>query len=147
MASVGVAGARGQVLALTAGMLLGILAVVGLATDAGLIFSARRALQGAADAAATAAAQQVDVAAYRRSDGQVVHLDPSAAYAAAVARLQASPRVQGYSVWVNPTQVNVVVRGSARLAFLPAVIPVARSVPVKAEARATPRYGIAGDVR
>jgi len=134
---------RGQVLALTAVLMIGILAAVGLAVDAGLVFSARRYLQGAADAAATAAAQQVDVVAYRQSEGYVVQLDPQAAYAAAVARLQAAPQVQGYSVRVSTARVDVAVRGSARLAFLPAVLPLARTVPVGASAWAVPRYGIA----
>lgn len=135
---------RGQVLALTGLLLLGIIAAVGLAVDAGLLFSARRSLQGAADAAVTAGAQQINVSLYRQSDGQVVELDPEKAYAAAVARLQGSPQVQGYSVTVSTVRVDVAVQGSARLAFLPAVLPLLpRTVTVKAYAWAQPRYGIA----
>jgi uncharacterized membrane protein len=133
---------RGQVLALTAVLMIGILAAVGLAVDAGLVFSARRYLQGAADAAAAAAAQQIDVMAYRGSQGQVVQLDPSLAYAAAVARLEALPQVESYTVQVSATRVDVTVRGRARLAFLPALLPLARTVPVGASAWAVPRYGI-----
>jgi len=133
---------RGQVLALVAVLMVGILAAVGLAVDAGLVFSARRSLQGAADAAATAAAQQINVGLYRQTEGRVVHLDPRAAYAAAVARLQALPQVESYTVTVGVARVDVTVRGRARLAFLPAVLPLARTVPVGASAWAVPRYGI-----
>lgn len=135
---------RGQVLALMAVLMIGIVAAVGLAVDAGLVFSARRKLQGVADAAATAGAQQIDVNVYRQSNGQVVQLDPSTAYSAAVARVQASPLVRSYTVRVTTGRVEVTVRGPARLAFLPAVLPIARSVQVGASAWALPRYGIAG---
>lgn len=136
-------GQAGQVLAITAVTIVAVIAAVGLAVDAGLIFAARRALQGAADAAVTAAAQQINVDLYRQSDGQVVELDPGLAYTAAVERLQASPHVRGYSVMVSTARVDVSVQGRARLAFLPAVLPVLREVPVGTSAWAIPRYGIA----
>ena len=129
-------------------MLIGVVAAVGLATDAGLAFSARRSLQGIADAAATAGAQQINVELYRQSNGEMVELDPQAAYDAAVARIQAASgggrfSIDGYSVTVSTTRVDVAIQGRARIAFLPAVLPIARTVPVKATAWALPRYGIA----
>ncbi len=136
-------------LALTALTLLAIIAAVGLAVDAGLLFSARRSLQGIADAAVAAAAQQINVDRYRQTDGQVVELDPERAYAAAVARITAAPtssryRLDSYTVSVSTTRVEVTIQGSTRLAFLPAAfLGMARTAPVKARAWAQPRYGIA----
>jgi hypothetical protein len=59
-----------------------------------------------------------------------------------VARLEALPQVESYTVQVSAARVDVTVRGRARLAFLPALLPLARTVPVGASAWAVPRYGI-----
>lgn len=71
----------GQVLVLVAVLLLALVAVIGLATDGGLVFAQRRDLQHLADGAALAAAMQVDEAAYR--GGGPDTLDPAAARRAA----------------------------------------------------------------
>src|SRR5438093_13157608 len=54
----GRAGARGQVLAMSALSLIGLCALVGLAADTGYFFDCRRRMQPAADAAALAGAEQ-----------------------------------------------------------------------------------------
>ena len=56
---------RGQVIVWVAVMLPFFLAVIGLASDGGLVFEQRRALQALADEAARAGASQLDQAAYR----------------------------------------------------------------------------------
>ncbi|MFQ5381196.1 MAG: pilus assembly protein TadG-related protein, partial [Dehalococcoidia bacterium] len=76
----------GQVLVMVALTMLGLLSVVGLVSDGGLVFSRRRDLQNAADAAAAAGAMQIDEAAYR-SAGTVI-LDEGAARETAAAYLE-----------------------------------------------------------
>src|SRR5437870_7960893 len=53
------AGARGQVLAMTAFSLIALCALVGLAADTGYFFDCKRQMQTAADAAALAGAEQL----------------------------------------------------------------------------------------
>src|SRR6266511_5280727 len=67
----------GSVAPLTAVMLLGLLAVMALVVDGGVLFAARRALQGLADGAARAGAMAVDIAKLRETE--LVHLDPQEA--------------------------------------------------------------------
>src|SRR5213078_3255721 len=55
----GRAGARGQVLAMSALSLIALCALVGLAADTGYFFDCRRRMQTAADAAALAGAEQL----------------------------------------------------------------------------------------
>jgi len=64
-------GDEGQVLVMVALMMVGVVSVVGLVSDGGLVFAQRRDLQNAADAAAAAGAMQIDEAVYR-STGEVV---------------------------------------------------------------------------
>ena len=61
----------GQALVMVAVMMVGLVSVVGLVSDGGLVFAQRRDLQNAADAAAAAAAMQIDEEAYRAT-GDVV---------------------------------------------------------------------------
>jgi len=80
----GAVGAEGgQILVLTVVVALGLLAVLGLVADGGLLVARHRELQNLADAAARAGAGQLDVAAFRASGGQLVQLDPAQASAAA----------------------------------------------------------------
>ena len=57
----------GQVIVLVAILMVGLVAVVGLVTDGGMVFTQRRDLQNVADAAALAGAMQIDQDAYRAS--------------------------------------------------------------------------------
>ena len=59
------------------------LAVIGLAIDGASVFAARRGCQAVADGAARAGAMELDVEAYRESDGESALLDPALAGQAA----------------------------------------------------------------
>ncbi len=128
----------GQAIVLVAILMVGLVAVVGLVTDGGLVFSQRRDLQNVADAAALAGAMQIDEDAYRAS-GEVL-LDESAARQAAVEYLEAEEGV-AYSVAVGPARVDVSVSRQASTGFL-RVIGI-NSVEMSAEASAEPRHGVA----
>lgn len=127
---------RGQALVFVAILLLGLVAVTGLATDGGLVFAQRRDLQNLADAAALAGAMQIDEAAYRAGGG--VALDVAAARQAAISYLSDAGDVT-YEVTVRTTAVDVTVRRNARTNFL-RVIGV-DGVTIGASARAEPRHG------
>lgn len=77
----------GAVAPLTAVMLLGLLAMAALVIDGGVLFAARRDLQGLADGAARAGAMAVDEEVLRESGA--VRLDPAAALAAAARYVEA----------------------------------------------------------
>ena len=130
-------GDGGQVLVMVALMMVGLVAVVGLVSDGGLVFSQRRDLQNVADAAAAAGAMQIDDAAYR-ADGSVV-LDEAMARQAAVGYL--AQEGVTYSVSVGPDRVDVQVSRQAATGFL-RVLGI-DGVTVNATASAVPRYGVA----
>jgi len=129
---------RGQIIVLVAILMIGLVAVVGLVTDGGLVFSQRRDLQNVADAAALAGAMQIDENAYRAS-GAVV-LDERAARQAAVEYLEAEGDMT-YSVVVRPARVEVSVSRRASTGFLQ-VIGI-DSFEISAGASAAPRHGVA----
>jgi uncharacterized membrane protein len=83
-------GEAGQILVLTLVMGLGLLAILGLVADGGLLFARHRELQALADAAARAGAGQLDEATYRSSGGRTAQLDPTHARAAAARQLRAA---------------------------------------------------------
>ncbi len=72
-------GRAGQALAWVAVLLPFLLALLGLAIDGATVFAARRGCQAVADGAARAGAMELDVAAYRRTDGGAALLDPALA--------------------------------------------------------------------
>ena len=96
----------GQVMILVAILMVGLVAVVGLVTDGGMVFSQRRDLQNVADSAAAAGASQIDEDAYRASAGASVVLDETAAYDAAARYLDDEGDLD-YSVTVAPDRVDV----------------------------------------
>lgn len=130
-------GEEGQVLVMVALMMLGVVSVVGLVSDGGLVFVQRRDLQNVADAAAAAGAMQIDEATYR-STGEVV-LDEQAARGAAVLYLDAEGDLD-YAVSVLPDRVEVLVSRQASTGFL-RVIGI-QGIEVSASASAEPRYGV-----
>ncbi len=132
---------HGQAIVLVALMMTGLIAVVGLVTDGGLVFSQRRDLQNAADAAALAGAMQIDENVYRAT-GEVV-LDQAAAREAAMAYLENEGNLT-YSVLVQPTGVQVSVSRQASTGFL-RVIGI-NGVEVSARGSAQPRHGVAAAV-
>ena len=129
---------RGQVMVFVAILMTGLISVVGLVTDGGIVFSQRRDLQNAADAAALAGAMQIDESAYR-SSGQVV-LDERAAREAALQYLQDEGDLD-YSVQVSPTGVEVSVSRQASTSFL-RIVGI-NGVDISASSSAAPRHGVA----
>jgi Flp pilus assembly protein TadG len=69
----------GQAAPLVAVSLLGLLAVIALVIDGGLLFAGRRNLQSIADAAARAGAMEIDEQALREGNGRTVELQPELA--------------------------------------------------------------------
>ncbi len=130
-------GDDGQVLVMVALMMVGVVSVVGLVSDGGLVFAQRRDLQNVADAAAAAGAMQIDEAVYR-STGEVV-LDEQLARDAAVLYLDAEDGLD-YVVNVLPDRVEVAVSRQATTGFL-RVIGI-DGIEVSASASAEPRYGV-----
>ncbi|NJD66815.1 MAG: hypothetical protein FIB00_16510 [Chloroflexi bacterium] len=130
-------GEEGQVLVMVALMMLGVVSVVGLVSDGGLIFAQRRDLQNVADAAAAAGAMQVDETAYRAT-GEIV-LNEQLARDAAAIYLDAEGGLD-YVVSVLPDRVEVLVSRQASTGFL-RVIGV-QGIEVSATASAEPRYGV-----
>jgi Flp pilus assembly protein TadG len=128
----------GQIIVLVAILMVGLVAVVGLVTDGGLVFSQRRDLQNVADAAALAGAMQIDEDAYRASGA--VALDEGAARQAAEEYLEAEGNMT-YSVVVRPAVVEVSVSRQASTGFLK-VIGI-DSFKISANASAEPRHGVA----
>ena len=117
---------------------MGLVSVVGLVTDGGTVFAARRDLQNAADAAALAGAMQIDLEAYR-AEGLVV-LDVDAAEAAAAEYLQGEEGMQ-YSIQVTEQSIDVSVSRIAGTSFLQLV--GVEGVEISASSTASPRHGIA----
>lgn len=130
-------GDEGQVLVMVALMMVGVVSVIGLVSDGGLVFAQRRDLQNVADAAAAAGAMQIDEAAYR-STGEVV-LDEQLARDAAALYLDAEGGLD-YVVNVLPDRVEVAVSRQATTGFL-RVIGI-DGVEVSARASAEPRFGV-----
>lgn len=131
-------GARpGQALLWVAIMLPVFLAIVGLAIDGGALFAARRQAQNAADAAARAGAQEIDIARYRAT-GEITLDRTMARY---VARQYAEGRGEsGATVDTADTQVIVTVSRDVPLSFLK-LVGLSR-VSIAATAIAQPFYGI-----
>jgi uncharacterized membrane protein len=127
----------GQALVLVAVLLLGLVAVVGLATDGGLVFAQRRELQNLADAAALAGAMQLDEGAYRAAG--TVTLNAGEARRAAAAALEGASDLT-YAVTTDVGGVEVEVRRHATTGFL-RVIGI-DGVTISASARAAARHGV-----
>lgn len=141
--AVGRAGRRGaregQALLWAAIMLPFFLALLGLAIDGTMVFAARRGCQAVADGAARAGAMELDVAAYRQSDGEAALLDPALAGRAAADYLG----LRGWSdaaVTAGPRGVTVVAGQTVPLGLMR--LFGRGSVRVTAIGRAVPYHGI-----
>lgn len=128
----------GAIAPLVAVMLLGLLAVVAWVVDGGVLFAARRDLQGLADAAARAGAMAVDIETLREIEE--VRLDPQEAEAAASAYLQAAGFGGVSSVSADILSVTVHL-SDARATVMMGLLGV-DSVQVDARSVARPRTGI-----
>jgi hypothetical protein len=128
---------EGQALVMVAVMMVGLVSVVGLVSDGGLVFAQRRDLQSAADAAVAAAAMQIDEDVYRAT-GDVV-LDERWARETAARYLDAEDGVS-YEIATSANSVEVSVSRQASTSFL-GLIGI-DDVGVSAYALAEPRYGV-----
>ena len=128
----------GGVAPLVAVMLLGLLAVAALVVDGGVLFAARRDLQGLADGAARAGAMAVDEEWLRQTEE--VRLDPGEAQSSARAYLGASGF--GGTASIDTDILSVTVHLSdARSTVMMGLLGV-DSVQVEARGVARPRTGI-----
>src|SRR6266511_3888527 len=128
----------GSVAPLTAVMLLGLLAVMALVVDGGVLFAGRRDLQGLADGAARAGAMAVDIAKLRQTER--VRLDPAGAEAAARRYLGAAGFTDTSTIHADILSVTVHL-SEARSTVMMGLLGV-RGVRVEADAVARPRTGI-----
>jgi uncharacterized membrane protein len=129
---------RGAVLPLVAVMLIGLLALTALVVDGGVLFAARRNLQGLADSSARAGAMAVDLTTLRSKD--IVKLDPMQAEQAARAYL----RTAGFdgSVTVEADTLAVTVDlAQDRPTVMMGLLGI-HSMNTEAHAVARPRAGI-----
>ena len=129
---------RGAVLPLVAVMLIGLLALTALVVDGGVLFAARRNLQGLADSSARAGAMAVDLTTLRSKD--IVKLDPLQAEQAARADL----RTAGFdgSVTVEADTLAVTVDlAQDRPTVMMGLLGI-HSMNTEAHAVARPRAGI-----
>ena len=131
---------RGQVIVWVAVMLPLFLSIIGLTIDGGLVFSARRELQNAADSAARAGAMQVDERAYRESGGERVVLDESSARRVAAEYLGGTGAGLDASVATESQRVVVEVSREVPTSFM-RLAGISR-VRISATAPAELRYGI-----
>ena len=125
---------------LVAVMMLGLLAVAALVVDGGVLFAARRDLQGLADGAARAGAMAVDVQTLRETEE--VRIQPDDAEAAASAYLHAAGFGGTQSVSADILSVTVHL-SDARPTVMMGLLGI-DSVHVEARSVARPRTGIAG---
>jgi len=125
----------GQILVLTVVVALGLLAVLGLVADGGLLVARHRELQNLADAAARAGAGHLDVATFRASGGQVAQLDPAQASAAARRQLRAAGFTGLVRVAASTTQVTVQVDESIHPPIFSSILPGPVRLAVRAVAR------------
>ena len=131
---------RGAVLPLVAVVMLGLLAITALVIDGGVMFAARRDLQGLADGAARAGAMSLDLTALR--SGDAVRLDPDAARAAAVDYLRTSGFTGHSDVSVDTLRVTVDLM-QHRPTVMMGLLGI-RTVRTEAHSVARPRAGIEG---
>lgn len=127
----------GQVFPMVTVMALGLLAMVGLVVDAGMMFAARRDLQATADAAARAGAAVIDETVYRSSEGRTVVLEPAAAEEAALKRLEGAQLVS-----LSASDQTVFVQVSRTQPLLLLGIVGVGPLHVEAHSTARPRTGI-----
>jgi Flp pilus assembly protein TadG len=117
------------------------LSVIGLAIDAGVIFSARREAQNVADSAARAGVMQIDQRTYRASSGATVVLDRAAARQVAAEYAASQGTDMAATVSVESQRVVVRVAREVPTSFMRLV--GITTVRVSATAPAEVRYGIA----
>jgi len=133
----------GQVTVLVIGLTMVTFAVSGLAVDGTRAFLARRALQNLADAAALAAADQVDADAFYSGGGREISVDPDAARAAASDLLGRAGGGSEGNVSIHGSTVGVRLIARVETSFL--LLLGVSSIPVSATAQAEPEVGSVPD--
>ena len=133
-------GESGQAIVWVAVMLPFFLSIIGLSSDGGTVFAARRELQNAADGAARAAAMQVDLRAYRESGGSRVVIDAARARQVATEYLARQGSGLAVAVSAEPQRVVVQVERDVPLAFMS--LAGSKTVRIAATAPAAVRYGV-----
>lgn len=128
----------GAVAPLVAVMLVGLLAVAALVVDGGVLFAARRDLQGHADGAARAGAMAVDEEKLRKTEE--VRLDPRQAETAARGYLVSIGFAGTVLVKADTLSVSVYLSEDRRTVMM-GLLGVS-SVRVEGRAEARPRFGI-----
>lgn len=108
----------GQITIFVLGMTIVAIAVTALAVDGTRAFLMRRSLQSSADAAALAAAAEIDVTSYHSSGGGTVRLDARRAGAVATRWLAMRGIDLRSRVSVEPDGVEVAVSHPLRTSFL-----------------------------
>ena len=130
---------RGQVMPLVIGFAVLLFAIAGVAVDGAKMWLLRRGLQATVDAAALAAATQVEVDQFYAMGGDNARLDPSAVVLAAREVLDRRGLAAASRVTLEGDLVRATVRGRLRTSFL-SLIGV-DELPVVATATATPVFG------
>lgn len=124
------------------GLCIALLFLGGISLDLWRVFTERRALAGAVDAAAIAGASAIDEAAFRR-DGDV-RLDPERAEAAAASSLQSQADLAALddaAVRATPETVAVAATGTVELTLLRVLLIDDDPLQIRVEAVVTPRAG------
>ena len=129
----------GQVTVLVLGMALVCFAIAGLAVDGTRVFLARRTLQNAADAAATAGAGELDTRAYYRSGGRNVTIDEDSARRTAARWLGRRGLSALMSITADARSVSVMLRDEVATSWL-GLVGVSE-IPVAVVARSRPIAG------
>lgn len=130
---------RGSVTLWTLGLCLVVLLLGGLSVDLWRAFSERRALAGAADAAAAAGASGIDEQQWR--DHDVPRLDPDRAEALAAEALAAQTDVgalTGASIDATGEQITVTLHGRVDFSLL-RLLPSGGPLDITVTAHAGPR--------
>ena len=130
---------HGQVLPLVAGFTLIVFAIAGVAVDGARQWLFRRGLQNSADAAAVAAAAQLDAGSFYAGGGTDVVLHRASAVAEAQRVLASRDLATQSSITVEGDLVRTQVRGRIRTSFLSLV--GVDELTVVATATATPVLG------
>ncbi len=108
----------GHVIVLAVGLMLVCFAIAGLALDGTRAFLAQRALQNAADAAAIAAAAELDRSMYYRSGGVDIRLNPSQAEHSIARSLRHRGLDASAQMQINQRRVEVALRSRIETGFL-----------------------------
>ncbi len=116
--------------------------LLGLTLDGGQMLVTQRQIQGVAEGAARAGAEQLDKDAARDNPTALAPLDPNLAWTAAADYVAAQPPGLSATINANPAQVSVEVTSGAVPVMFVRAIGYTAPIHVRAMAVAEPRTGI-----